>query len=201
MPGRRLFVAVPLPTPVRDEVVALVERVRAEVRPPADPGESTAAHEVRWVRMDGLHLTLRFLGPTPDEKMPAIVEAMRRACRGLAPFDVELAGAGAFPSPDRPRVLWLGITRGAEPLSGLAGSLEEGLASVGWPRDERPFRPHLSLARSDGVRAGPATVRALVRLAAGFRVAWRADRLVLFESLTGHGPARYEPVEEVALTL
>lgn len=200
LPGRRLFVAVPLSSDVRDDVVHLVERVRATVGMQPGPGPGGPVREVRWVRMDGLHLTLRFLGPTLDERVPALSDAIRAAADGVAPFRVRLAGGGAFPGPGRPRVLWLGVTEGVERLGGLAHSLEERLVAAGWPRDERPFRAHLTLARSDGVAAGPATASALIAASADFDAEWTADRLILFESHTGGGPARYEALTEVGLT-
>jgi 2'-5' RNA ligase len=70
------------------------------------------------------------------------------------------------------------------------------MAERGWPRDERPYRAHLTLARSDGVRAGPAVARHLIEAAEAIRAPFRAESLVLFESITGGGPARYEPVHE-----
>ncbi len=152
---------------------------------------------MRWVRIEGLHLTLRFLGPTLDERRPAVEAAMRAAAAGARPFPIRIGGGGAFPSPARPRVLWLGVTTGAEQLAALAGDLATALAAAGWPPEERPFRAHLTLARADGVRAGPATARALVAEAERFSSEWVADRVVLFESHTGGGPARYEALLEV----
>ena len=73
----------------------------------------------RWVRMDGLHVTLRFLGATESGNVPAVGEAMRAATDGHAPFEVTLAGAGAFPAGRRPRTLWIGIEHGAEQLGAL----------------------------------------------------------------------------------
>jgi len=193
LPGRRLFVGVPLPDSVRDEVGRLVERVRTSAAGDAG-GEG---REVRWVRIEGLHLTLRFLGPTLDERRPAVEAAMRTAAAGARPFPIRIGGGGAFPSPARPRVLWLGVTAGAEQLAALAGDLAAALAAAGWPPQERPFRAHLTLARADGVRAGPATARALVAEAERFSGEWVADRIVLFESHTGGGPARYDALLEV----
>jgi 2'-5' RNA ligase len=92
------------------------------------------------------------------------------------------------------------VTEGADGLGDLTRSLEDHLAVAGWPRDERPFRAHLTLARSDGVAAGPATARALIAASEGFVAEWTADRLLLFESHTGGGPARYEALSEVILT-
>ena len=190
----RLFVAVPLAEEARRVVAELVDEVRAEVDGGAQPRNA-----VRWVRMDGLHLTLRFLGPTATTQVDAIEAAIDAAAAGAAPFDVAIRGAGAFPSPARPRTLWLGLDEGQAPLERLAGDLDQRLAGAGWPPVERPFRAHLTLARADGRRAGPATAAALIRRAATFEAAFAADRLVLFESLTGGGPARYVAHHEALL--
>jgi 2'-5' RNA ligase len=187
-PGRRLFVAIPIPQPVRDSVASMVESVRAE----GDP----SIRDVRWVRLDGLHLTIRFLGPTEEGAVTAISAAVDRVANSLEPFDVVLAGAGAFPSVARPRALWLGVDGGLSKLEESASALEDALADAGWPRSERPFRPHLTLARSDGVRAGPQVARRLIDAAAGVRESFRADALVLFETVSGGGPARYLPLHE-----
>jgi 2'-5' RNA ligase len=190
-PGRRLFVAVPTPPAVRDAVTELVEMVRAE----ADPG----LRDVRWVRLDGLHLTLRFLGPTEEDGIPAVAAAVDAAASATARFDVAIGGAGAFPSVARPRALWLAVTAGAAELGATARSLDDRLGEVGWPRDERPYRAHLTLARSDGVRAGPDVARRLIAAAAAFETSFRAESLVLFESISGGGPARYETLHEARL--
>jgi RNA 2',3'-cyclic 3'-phosphodiesterase len=190
-PGRRLFVAIPVPAAVRDSVIALVEHVRAE----ADP----AARDVRWVRLDGLHLTLRFLGPTEDDRIASVAEAVDRAAPSIAPFDIVIAGAGAFPSPARPRTLWLGVDTGGDQLAAAAGRLDDALAPSGWTREDRPYRAHLTLARSDGVRTGPTVARRLIDAAKDVRESFTAESIVLFESISGEGPARYEPLHEVPL--
>lgn len=190
-PGRRLFVAVPLPSDAVAEVAALVERVRA-------PGVPGGGRDARWVRMDGLHLTLRFLGPTLEDRVAKARDAVRSADVGRA-FDVELEGGGAFPSPDRPRTLWLGIVDGTAGLESLAGRLDAALVTAGWPPSDRPLRPHLTLARSDGIAAGAGLAARLTGAAAGLHLRFRVGSVGLFESLTGGGPARYEPLEMVRL--
>jgi 2'-5' RNA ligase len=155
---------------------------------------------VRWVRLDGLHLTLRFLGPTPDDRLAqaaAAVQAVAEAAAG--PIPIELGGAGTFPPEGRPRALWLGIVDGAEALGDLAAKLDAELTAAGWPADQRPFRPHLTLARSDGVAAGPLVAGRLADAMADRRMPVRIERLGLFESVTGGGPARYVPVTSVPL--
>lgn len=190
---RRLFIAVPLSEASTDAVVALVDRVRGSDPPTSGP-------RVRWVRMDGLHLTLRFLGPTPEERVAAVAEAVRASAATIHPFEVRIAGAGWFPPRGRPRVLWLGIPTGERELGELAAAVSDRLAAAGWPSEERPFRAHLSLARCDGSPAGPATARKLAEEAVGFETAFMADRLMLFESHVGGGPARYEALLEIPLS-
>jgi RNA 2',3'-cyclic 3'-phosphodiesterase len=187
---RRLFIAVPLADEARARIVDLVGRVKAAT-PDADA--------LRWVRHESLHLTLRFLGATPEDVLPALTAAIDRIASGAHAFDVAIDGAGAFPSPSRPRVLWLGITEGAEELAGLADALEAPLDAEGWPPDDRPFRPHLTLARADGVRSGPATAKRLIEAAEALDVRFRAQRVVLYESRTERGGARYLPVHERSL--
>jgi RNA 2',3'-cyclic 3'-phosphodiesterase len=193
---RRLFVAVPLDEPAVRTVVAIVERIRAD-REVAAPGE----RDVRWVRMDGLHLTLRFLGPTPERDVASVADAVRRGADGHDSFEIGIDGGGAFPNPRRPRTLWLGVTRGTAELAALAEAVDRELVAAGWPSSERPFRAHLTVARSDGIPAGADVARRLAEAAAGLDLRSAADRLVLFESITGGGPARYEPLESVPLRL
>jgi RNA 2',3'-cyclic 3'-phosphodiesterase len=186
----RLFVGVPLDEAARAAVQDLVASVRA-----TEPD----GRGVRWVRLEGLHVTLRFLGPTPEDRIEAAAAAVQMAAAGFEPFHIRLAGAGAFPSSGRPRTLWLAITDGAASLAGLAQALGGALAGAGWPREERPFRAHLTLARADGVRAGPATAAALAAAAKELAVPSAVDRIVLYETITGGGPARYLVRSETAL--
>ena len=191
---RRLFVAVPLDTAAVTTIAALVERIRAQ-RALVAPDE----RDVRWVRMDGLHLTLRFLGPTPEASVPIVAEAVRRVASTQDPFEVRIDGGGSFPNPRRPRTLWLAVTHGTAELGSLARAVDRELVAAGWPSDDRPFRAHLTVARSDGVPAGADVARRLTAAAEGVDVSSAADRLVLFESITGGGPARYEPLESTPL--
>ena len=193
VPGQRLFVGVPLPHDAASEIESIVERVRA--MPLAE-----GARDVRWVRLDGLHLTLRFLGPTLPDRVDATVDAVAQAARSApGPFEIELAGAGSFPPGRRPRTLWIGLEAGAEPLGDLARSTQNALQDAGWPAEERPFRPHLTVARSDGVAAGAMVADRLATAMADRRIRCEIDRLGLFESITGGGPARYVPVALFAL--
>jgi 2'-5' RNA ligase len=193
-PGRRLFIALPLPPAAVDAVEAIVAAVRAEPLP-------AGMHDVRWVRLDGLHLTLRFLGPTPDERIDPTADAVRAAASvvGTGPIAGALAGAGTFPPHGRPRTLWLGIADGVPAIADVADGVETALLAAGWPADGRPLRPHLTLARCDGLAAGPLVAGRLAAAVGERHIPFVLDRLVLYESLTGGGPARYEPVAEASM--
>ena len=193
MPGRRLFVAVPLPGDAAEAVRSVVDEVRAA--PLLD-----GARDVRWVRLDGLHLTLRFLGPTAEDRIePTAAAVLSVASAAPGPIDIELGGAGTFPPHGRPRALWVGIAAGTEALTQLASALNEALVAAGWEPDHRPFRAHLTLARSDGIAAGALVADRLSKAIADRRIGARLDALGLFESVTGGGPARYVPVTSVPL--
>lgn len=192
LPGRRVFIAAPLPASAVESVAGLVAAVRAD-------GVPGGGRDVRWVRLDGLHLTLRFLGPTLETRVDGARDAVRQTGSVAAPFDVVIGGAGTFPPAGRPRAIWLGIREGTEDLTDLAAHVDRSLVVAGWPPEPRPFRAHLTLARADGVPAGAAVGASLAAAASTLRIPARIDRIGLFESLTGGGPARYEALEIVAL--
>lgn len=200
--GRRLFLAVP----VADSVSLLAESIVARVREAEGETGGTAAlparspHGVRWVRLDDLHLTIRFLGPTPDERLSDLEGVVDRAAVAVERFRLGIGGAGAFPHLARPRALWLGVLDPSGSMQALAAATNDELAAVGFTRDDRPFNPHLTLARTDGVRSAARVGRRLVEIAAREDAVWfDVDRLVLFESHTGGGPARYVPLHEARL--
>ncbi|MCI0347662.1 MAG: RNA 2',3'-cyclic phosphodiesterase [Chloroflexi bacterium] len=201
-PEARLFVAVPLPAETCATIEAVVDRVRGRLAAADADAAARGAQpggRVRWVRMDGLHVTLRFLGGTAEDHVAALSRAVDAAAAGAAAFEVVMDGAGAFPNPSRPRSLWLAIVTGGEGFTDVARRLDDALAADGWPRDDRPFRPHLTLARTDGVRAAPLAAHELAGAAAGLDARFSADRIVLFRSHLGGGPARYEPLHGAIL--
>jgi RNA 2',3'-cyclic 3'-phosphodiesterase len=188
---RRVFVAIPLPEAARREVAALVESVRSA----ADPN----VRDVRWVRLDGLHLTLRFIGLVDETRLEALAESVEAAAGSTDAFEVTIRGGGAFPSTTRPRTLWLGVAAGSDELAAAAAAVDDSLAAADVDRETRPFRAHLTLARSDGVRSGSDVARRLIEAADGRATAFAATELVLFETVQGGGPARYVPLHVARL--
>jgi 2'-5' RNA ligase len=102
---------------------------------------------VRWVRPEGIHLTLKFLGDVPSSRITSITQAVETACRGCDPFTFALVGLGCFPHPRRPRVLWVGVHEPTGTLARLQKNLEKELAGLGFKPEGRPFQPHLTLGR------------------------------------------------------
>jgi len=105
------------------------------------------------------------------------------------------------PRPGRRRIGRRSGAHGTRELAALAEAVDRELVTARWPASERPFRAHLTVARSDGIPAGADVGRRLAEAAAGIDLRSAADRVVLFESITGRGPARYEPLETVPLRL
>ena len=146
----RTFVAIELEDSLCRRVAGLIDRLRPY------------APSARWVEEESLHVTLLFLGELSDQEVAEACSNAEWAARANAPFSMRLAGAGAFPDLARPRALWLGISEGAEPLKRLHEDLDDSLGHMVAKRDNRPFLPHLTLARLNsrstggrGNRGGP----------------------------------------------
>jgi RNA 2',3'-cyclic 3'-phosphodiesterase len=179
----RTFVAIPVPDAVRARAVALQKELSR-----AAPGMG-----VRWVRADQMHLTLKFLGELDPARLEALVAATRSACAGCSAIRLEAIGTGFFPDERRPRVLWLGLGGEVEALQRLQASIETTVRAFAESQEDRPFSPHLTLARIKSIRPGEA--RALVAklkdLRAGSLGAWQASQVeVLSSELRAEG-SRY----------
>jgi RNA 2',3'-cyclic 3'-phosphodiesterase len=141
----RMFVAIGLPPAV--QVALAVARQFIQERAQSVGCAQELATSARWVRPEGSHLTLKFLGNVPAEKTQAIGASLAQASAGIAPFPLEVGQIGAFPSLRRARVLWLGLSGDLEALGKLQAAVERELAALGFPVENRPFHPHLTLAR------------------------------------------------------
>jgi 2'-5' RNA ligase len=182
----RCFVAVPIGEELRADLTAAVERLRD-----ADPERDAA---FRWTDPQGWHVTLAFLGSTPADAVPRIIEAMRTAAAGVGPFGLATGGLGAFPSPRRARVIWYRVADPERGLRGLARAVRGALHL----EDGSAFRAHLTLARARADRGSPLDDGLLAAdLPSGEIV---VDRLVLYRSHRGRGPAQYESLADVPLS-
>jgi 2'-5' RNA ligase len=174
----RLFVAVPIPHPAREQILTLLGRLREGGWP------------VRWVHDEGLHMSLKFFGEVAPERLDVIQEALRFAAAGSGAQSLCLGELGAFPSRSRPRILWVGVEAPAT-LELLQDRIERGCEAIGFPPEGAPFQPHVTLGRvREGQRLPPG---GLDDYADGFQqVPFVAEQLVLYESLLTTGGPRYE---------
>ncbi|HEV8197863.1 MAG TPA: RNA 2',3'-cyclic phosphodiesterase [Gemmatimonadales bacterium] len=180
----RLFVAVPLPPPALEEAAGLLRDMRALDWP------------VRWVKDDGLHISLKFFGEVTSDRVDAIEEMVQFATRGMRSMHLVPLGGGAFPSRQHPKVLRLELQSGAD-LELLQDRIERGGEQIGFAPEGRPFRPHITLGRvREGLRLPPGAMSYLEGLPPG--QPFTADRIVLFESrLTTDGPSYTGRLEQV----
>ncbi len=172
MSERRLFVGI---FPPAD----LARRVHEDVRPLLPPAD------FRIVLAEEIHLTLRFLGATPEEEIPGLVELLGRTLSAVGRPGIRVVGTGAFPDERSARVLWAGIEDPGNRLARLAASIGE----------SKPYTPHLTVARCRGVRAPKSFLDLVIDLA------WTPDEVALVESRPGSsGPERFVRVEAFRLS-
>lgn len=184
----RTFVAIDLAERVGRRAGQLIERLRP------------SGAKVKWVDPEHLHLTIKFLGDVPTLETPAVCRAVIDCVAGRSAFEIALAGVGAFPSRQRPRVVWLGVVGGRAQLGALHEALDESLRPLGYRGDSRPFAPHLTLGR---VREGGPSASRLRELldqerdfAAGTSPV--GELLVMASHLDSAGP-RYEVMSRAPL--
>jgi 2'-5' RNA ligase len=132
----RAFIAITPPTTLQ-QTVAEVRQVFQRLSLPW-----------RWVTPDHIHLTLRFLGNVPDESVTSLHQAMEQAAQGQTAFPLRARALGCFPHPARPRVLWIGLDDPSQALGRLNECLITALTPLGFPPEDRPLHPHLTLARA-----------------------------------------------------
>ncbi|MCC6729162.1 MAG: RNA 2',3'-cyclic phosphodiesterase [Chthonomonadales bacterium] len=181
----RLFFAVLLPEALIERVVEAQRGLRALV---GDDG-------VRWTRTDQFHYTLKFLGEQPTPRAYQAVEAASAVCAARLPFRLALGGVGAFPGAERPSVLWLGATEGAEELVDLARALDGALARQRFPRENRPPRAHLTLARVRSYAGETAAARAVPSARADDVGSMTVDGIALMQSTMRASDSQYTLVE------
>ncbi len=186
MPERerlRLFIACELPAEVREALAGVQRDLRA-----------AGAEGLRWVRPEGIHVTLKFLGETDAGRLPAIRSALAAVVPDPLAITLQLSGVGSFGGRSRLRVVWVGLDGDLPALSLLAGSVEEAMARLGFESERRPFAPHLTLARVREDVPPPARVR-LADLLAAYRPpplpSFTADHVSLMQSRIGPGGAVY----------
>jgi len=187
----RLFIAAELPPTVKAELADIQAQLRR------------ANLAVGWVAPGAMHLTLRFLGDTPEPLVPKLGGALRAALAPHSAVPLQLNGVGAFPNTRRPNVVWAGIGGAASELQHAQGSIEAALERLGIAPDPKPFHPHLTLGRlrraasqeqqeqlGHAIRSQPAPAP----------IEWMVERVVLFSSELRSGGSVYTELDAIALS-
>lgn len=186
----RAFIAIEL----GDDVHRMLKAVQDEIIRKM-PGGSRG---VSWVKTGNIHLTLKFLGDIGTKDVGTVSEAMEKSTVGSAPFNLAIGGAGAFPSITNPRVIWVGVAQSAQLLT-LQENIDGNLAAAGYQREEREFKPHLTLGRVKTASAGRAAGKAVAEIKTDTNQLVTVSSVVLFKSTLKPSGAEYTVLKRVAL--
>jgi len=184
----RAFVAVEIPGPGK----AFLESVTSELR--------RIRADVRWVRPEGIHITLKFLGQIRTELVATLEKNLTVLLADYSPVQLTIRGVGAFPNLARPRVIWVGAHDLSGTLSSMAGRVEAALEPLGFAREKRMFSPHLTLGRvksMSGMKELVDAIRQRMDLAGPTFVAHEA---VLFQSILKPSGAEYRAISRFAFS-
>ena len=189
MPEERLrcFVALPLDKRVKGQLAEIQEELK-----------QTGA-EVKWVEVDHIHLTLKFLGHISLSQVDLAKAGLKEALRGFSPFEFILSEIGAFPRMENPRVLWIGVREGKQRVLDLQKKIEKTLEEKKFPEEERPFHPHLTLGRVRSKKNIAQLGEKLKSVELPKFESIKVDRIILFQSVLKPTGPTYLPLSEFKL--
>ena len=180
----RLFTGIDL----REDVQERLERLLTHLRP--------CAH-LKWSPMYNLHVTLKFIGEWPEDKLPQLEAALRSISR-REPIAADVKGLGWFPNPHHPRVFWVGV-QGGDALTALVKDIDAALGPIGIPAEDRPFHAHLTLARIKELAPLQALRNAIAQLESVDYGSLLVDRFYVYRSQPGSAGSIYTKLSEYPL--
>ncbi len=183
----RSFIAFELP----EAVISLLGKVQQELK--------SLRLKVRWVRPENIHLTLKFLGNINPGDIENIGGAMSDAAGDCAPFTLTVGGIGFFPGIKRPRIIWVGLGGEIQVLLNLQRNLEDRLATVGFPKEKRSFKAHLTIGRIRQAVNPSKIGQAIQEYSDSGNQKFTADRVILFKSDLKPSGAEYLQLKQVGL--
>jgi 2'-5' RNA ligase len=166
----RTFIAVEIP----EKIISSIARVQEGIK--------NYGFKIRWVRPESIHLTLKFLGNIEAADTENVGRAVFRASKEYTPLSLQVKGIGVFPGIKRPRVVWVGITGQLETLFGLQKTLDKNLEAIGFSKEKRPFKGHLTLGRIKKKIDTNTFIEALDTFGNFETETFTADRVVLYKS-------------------
>lgn len=180
----RLFIAVEISEEIKTGLVKIIDKLK----------ETDA--DVKWVRQEGMHITLKFLGEVDEKRKDKIIESLEKISEKRHPFIVTFKGLGVFPDLKRPRVVWVGIEKGKEELSDIAKELDAHLSELGFLCEKREFAPHLTLARVKSSRGRKELTEGLSSYNNFVLPKLIVNEIILMQSILKREGAEYKRVKE-----
>lgn len=182
----RTFIAVDLDKEIKSNLLSLLDKLKKK-------GEN-----IKWIRQEGMHLTIKFIGEIKEEKISDIENILRKIAEGHKPFSLKINGTGFFPLERKnPRVLWAGV-EADETLYSLQRQLESDLEKIGFPREKREFHPHLTLGRVKAPSVGE-TISELQKYKESTFGEMMVNKITFFQSILKPSGAEYIKLSEFQL--
>jgi RNA 2',3'-cyclic 3'-phosphodiesterase len=173
----RTFIAVLISSDLKRKIASVQEEFKK------------VAPKVKWVAEANYHVTIKFLGDVEGDYLAEIVRELTEAVHNLSPFNAEIGGGGAFPSAGRPRTIWIGTTSGQKEFADIAQIVETSLERLGFPREDRPFRSHVTIGRAKEDRDAVGLVPVLREDKVGHLGTVRVESIAVMKSdLQREGP-------------
>lgn len=173
----RTFVALPLPASLREQLGDWIKVTKNEL-----PFR-------KWIHPQDIHITLQFLGSTSQEQLKQIIKALKQLSEEQVPFELLIDGVGTFGKSDQPRIFWAGVDGQLDELRQLQKKVTTVLTPIGFPSEDRPYKPHITLARK--YASADFNRKQLTGQTIG-NFKWTADRIVLYESIMRQEPMYHE---------
>jgi 2'-5' RNA ligase len=182
----RTFICFELPGFIKTEL----QRVQNALKP--------ISKSVRWSHVDGIHLTLKFLGDVDEEILDDIHNAVKKAAEKSEPFQIDISGVGAFPNFNRPNVYWIGVKESSGALLSIQQKIENELEQIGFAKERRPFSPHLTIGRVKS-QEGLKEISKTLQNAKLPSMTFVAAEILVMKSVLQPGGARYTPLSVIKL--
>ena len=185
----RTFIAIELPTEVKDKLSKIQEQLKK------------SGADVKWVEPKNIHLTLKFLGEIDDKKLEKIIEIIDGTVKDKNTFHIRISSLGAFPKINYPRVIWIGIDKGDCETKEIAKELEEKIAKIGIPKEGKAFSSHITIGRTRSTLNREKLVQELKTQSANFcgGLEFVVTKITLFKSTLTPGGPIYEALKETNL--
>ncbi len=183
----RSFIAVELPNDIHDSLQELQNNLKDSMP------------DVRWTKYGNIHLTLKFLGNVEPSKVDKISISIQNVANEFFPFTMSLARVGAFPNSRKPSIIWVGVEEGAEKIVEIANRIESSMEKLGFHREKRPFKPHLTIGRIRELKHPAVMAKSLENNEIGEIGKFRVEKLSFIKSQLDPSGSIYTTLSEALL--